>query len=125
MTNETNDAKKPTLLVVDDTPDNIVVLSSLLKDSYRIKVATQGKKALEIVEAGEPPDLILLDIMMPEMDGYEVCRRLKENSALKDIPVIFLSALNEAVDKVKAFQAGGVDYVTKPFQSEEVQIGRA
>jgi two-component system, sensor histidine kinase and response regulator len=121
MNSETNSSKKPTLLVVDDTPDNIVVLSSLLKDSYRIKVATHGAKALEITEASDPPDLILLDIMMPDMDGYEVCRRLKENSTLKDIPVIFLSSLNEAVDKVKAFQSGGVDYVTKPFQSEEVR----
>jgi len=114
-------AAKPTLLVVDDTPDNIVVLSALLKDTYRIKVAKHGAKALELAGSDDPPDLILLDIMMPEIDGYEVCRRLKENPALKDIPVIFLSALNEAVDKVKAFQAGGVDYVTKPFQAEEVR----
>ncbi|MCL5269827.1 MAG: hybrid sensor histidine kinase/response regulator [bacterium] len=121
MNNETHCPKRPTLLVVDDTPDNVVVLSSLLKDSYRIKVATCGPKALKIAVTGEPPDLVLLDIMMPGMDGYEVCRRLKENAALRDIPVIFLSALNEAEDKVKAFQAGGVDYVTKPFQSEEVR----
>lgn len=121
MNNETNSPRKPTLLVVDDTPDNIIVLRSFMKDIYQIMVATNGVKALEIAGSDEPPDLILLDIMMPEMDGYEVCRRLKKNGAIKDIPVIFLSALNEAMDKVKAFQAGGVDYVTKPFQSEEVR----
>lgn len=118
--NENGNPQRPTLLVVDDTPDNIVILSSFLKNTYRIKVATNGLKALELA-AADVPDLILLDIMMPEMDGYEVCQRLKEIESLKDIPVIFLSSLNEAMDKVKAFQAGGVDYVTKPFQAEEVR----
>ena len=112
---------KPTILVVDDTPDNIVLLTALLKGTYRTKVATDGAKALEIATAGTPPDLILLDIMMPQMDGYEVCRRLKEHDTLKDVPVIFLSALNETGDKVKAFSSGGVDYVTKPFQFAEVR----
>lgn len=121
MTSESDNIQKPTLLVVDDTPENIAILSSLLKDSYRIKVATNGAKALALAQSGDPPDLVLLDIMMPGMDGYEVCRSLKENDTLKDIPVIFLSALNEAMDKVKAFQSGGVDYVTKPFQAEEVR----
>ena len=113
--------RKDTILVVDDTPDNIALLSSLLKDQYRTKVATGGEAALKIAGSADPPDLVLLDIMMPEMDGYEVCRRLKENERLKDVPVIFLSALNETMDKVKAFGMGGVDYVTKPFQCEEVQ----
>ncbi|MCX7019273.1 MAG: SpoIIE family protein phosphatase [Candidatus Sumerlaeota bacterium] len=121
MTETPIPAEKPTILVVDDTPDNIVLLTSLLKGQFKTKVATNGAKALEIALVGPPPDLILLDIMMPEMDGFEVCRHLKEKDELKDVPVIFLSALNETVDKVKAFRAGGVDYITKPFQLEEVR----
>lgn len=110
-----------TVLVVDDTPENIAILSSLLRGQYRTRVATNGAKALEIASSAERPDLILLDIAMPDMDGYEVCRRLKADESLRDIPVIFLSALNETVDKMKAFSVGGIDYVTKPFQAEEVQ----
>lgn len=121
MSDISESATKPTLLIVDDTPANIVLLTELLKGQYRLKVATNGAKALDLVLNGDPPDLILLDIMMPEMDGYEVCRQLKENEAVRDIPVIFLSALNETMDKVKAFSMGGVDYVTKPFQPEEVR----
>jgi two-component system, sensor histidine kinase and response regulator len=118
----TNDAPdKATILIVDDTPTNITLLTELLKGQYRLRVATNGIKALDALGAGEPPDLVLLDIMMPEMDGYEVCRRMKENDAVKDVPVIFLSALNETMDKVRAFSVGGVDYVTKPFQVEEVR----
>src|SRR5574342_1068624 len=94
-------AEKPTILVVDDTPDNIALLTSLLKGLYKTKVATNGPKALEVATTGAPPDLVLLDIMMPEMDGYEVCRRMKEKEALRDVPVIFLSSLSETVDKVK------------------------
>jgi signal transduction histidine kinase len=111
----------PTVLVVDDTPDNVALLSSLLKGDYRIKVATSGEKALRIALEGEPPDLILLDIIMPGMDGFEVCRRLKQSEHTRSVPVIFLSALNETMDKVTAFRVGGVDYVTKPFQAEEVK----
>ena len=113
--------EKPTILVVDDTPDNVFLLTSLLVDHYKTKVATSGAKALEIALIGRLPDLVLLDIMMPDMDGFEVCRRMKESDELKDIPIIFLSALNDTGDKVKAFRAGGVDYITKPFQPEEVQ----
>src|SRR5690349_8588110 len=105
MTETINAPDKQTVLVVDDTPENIAILSSLLRGHYRTKVATSGAMALEIASSsnGDRPDLILLDVRMPEMDGYEVCRRLKKSDALKDIPVIFLSSLNETVDKVKAF----------------------
>jgi CheY-like chemotaxis protein len=113
--------EKPTILVVDDARENILVLTSLLTGLYKTKVATSGAKALEIATSGTPPDLVLLDIIMPEMDGFEVCRRMKELESLREVPVIFLSALNETVDKEKAFSAGGVDYITKPFQVEEVR----
>jgi putative two-component system response regulator len=110
----------PDILIVDDTPGNLELLSGMLKNhSNRVRAAISGKMALQAAR-NYPPDLILLDINMPEMDGYEVCRRLKHEEKLKDIPVIFLSALNEPMDKVKAFGAGGVDYVTKPFQLEEI-----
>ena len=108
------------ILIVDDTPANLQLLVQMLRNQgYNPRPVPSGKLALQAA-AMEPPELILLDIMMPEMDGYEVCRHLKENDLLRDIPVIFLSALSETFDKVKAFQAGGVDYVTKPFQWEEV-----
>jgi signal transduction histidine kinase len=110
----------PNILIVDDTPGNLLLLSKMLTArGYRTRSAARGKLALEAARA-EPPDLILLDITMPGMDGYEVCEQLKIDPALKDIPVIFISALGETMDKVKAFKAGGVDYVTKPFQCEEV-----
>ena len=108
------------ILVVDDTPASLQVLSGMLEEQgYEVRPAPNGRLALRGAES-DPPDLILLDIMMPEMDGYEVCRRLKEDENLRDIPVIFISALTETFDKVKAFRIGGVDYVTKPFQIEEV-----
>jgi len=111
----------PNILIVDDIPANQELLFAVLeKNQYRLRSAVSGELALKAVNE-EPPDLILLDIIMPEMNGYEVCRRLKEDVNLKDIPVIFLSALNEPMDKAKAFGAGGVDYITKPFQFEEVQ----
>lgn len=106
---------KPTLLLVDDTPDNITLLCSLLGGQYRNKVATNGQKALKIAFAEPHPDLILLDIMMPEMDGYEVCRQLKANPATKDIPVIFLTAKTQEDDETKGFELGAVDYLTKPI----------
>ena len=112
---------KATVLVVDDMPDNLTLMSGLLKDNYRVKIATNGEKALKIAAADNPPDLILLDIMMPGMDGYEVCRRLQNDPKTRRIPVIFLTANTEVLDKVKAFSIGGVDYVTKPFQFEEVE----
>ncbi len=122
MSEPTQNIERQIILVVDDTPENISILSSLLRGQYRTKVATSGTVALEIASSAQTrPDLILLDITMPDMDGYEVCRRLKEDENLRDIPVIFLSALNETVDKVKAFSVGGIDYVTKPFHADEVQ----
>ncbi len=108
------------ILVVDDTPENLRMMVQLLSELYgNVRPTTSGKAAL-IAVAKKLPDLILLDARMPEMDGYEVCRRLKQQAESKDIPVIFISSLDETEDKVKAFQAGGVDYVTKPFQIDEV-----
>ena len=108
------------ILIVDDTPANLLLLERMLTDrDYKLRTALNGKLALQAARA-EKPDLILLDITMPEMNGYEVCEQLKTDAALKDIPVIFISALHETIDKVKAFRVGAVDYVTKPFQLEEV-----
>ncbi len=108
------------ILVVDDTRANIRLLASLLDEQgYNVQFAFDGEKALASVDKN-PPDLILLDVEMPGLNGYEVCERLKANSETQDIPVIFISALSELVDKVKGFAVGGVDYVTKPFQVEEV-----
>ena len=112
--------ERANILVVDDTPANLRLLSGLLRDhGYEVRPAPSGELALKAAE-NDPPDAILLDINMPGMDGYEVCERLKANRKLCDIPVIFISALNETMDRVKAFGVGGVDYVTKPFQFEEV-----
>ena len=110
----------PGILIVDDTPANVLLLVRMLTErGYKPRTALSGKLALQAART-EAPDLILLDIAMPEMNGYEVCAQLKADAALKEIPVIFISALNETIDKVKAFRVGGVDYVTKPFQFEEV-----
>lgn len=109
------------IMIVDDTPDNLKLLEEMLRGrGYYVRAFPRGRLALAAA-ANEPPDLIMLDINMPEMTGYETCERLKTDSRLSSIPVIFISALNETLDKVKAFQCGGVDYVTKPFQFEEVQ----
>ena len=111
---------KGNILVVDDTPANLHLLIDILsKQGYEVRPAPNGKFALSAAK-GMPPDLILLDIMMPGMNGYEVCEQLKTDERTKDIPVIFVSAINEVLDKVKAFAIGGVDYITKPFQVEEV-----
>ncbi len=108
------------ILVVDDTPANLQVLTGMLKDHrYKVRPVPSGKLALQAAQR-DPPDLILLDINMPEMNGYEVCERLKADEWLKGIPVIFISALAEPLDKVRAFNLGGVDYITKPFQMEEL-----
>lgn len=106
---------KPVILVVDDTPDNLALMSGLLKDEYAVKVANQGEKALRIAGGDPAPDLILLDIMMPGMDGYEVCRRLKGDARTRDIPVIFLTAKSEASDETLGLSLGAVDYITKPI----------
>ena len=105
-----------TLLIVDDTPDNIKILMETLKDEYKIVAATSGARALEVAASKEHrPDLILLDIMMPGIDGYEVCRQLKENDNTRNIPVIFVTAVSEVMDETKGFRLGAVDYITKPF----------
>ncbi len=112
----------PIILIVDDTTENLRVLSTaLIAQSYDVRGVINGDMALRVAQA-ERPDLILLDIRMPGMDGYEVCRRLKGNPTTQDIPVIFLSALGDSIDKVQAFGVGGVDYITKPFQLDEVLV---
>ena len=109
------------ILIVDDTPANLRVLTEMLRGAgYRARPTPSGSLALKAAQH-EAPDLVLLDIRMPDMDGYEVCRRMKLIEALKDVPVIFLSALTDPAEKIEAFKSGGVDYVTKPFQLEEVQ----
>jgi DNA-binding response OmpR family regulator len=110
----------PEILVVDDMSANAEMVSCMLKcQGYKVRMASSGKMALKAIQES-PPDLVLLDINMPEMDGYEVCGRIKEDDKSKDVPVIFMSSLSEMMDKVKAFQVGGVDYVEKPFRIEEV-----
>lgn len=105
---------RPTILVVDDTPDNLTFISGLLKEQYRVKVANNGEKALTIARSDNPPALILLDIMMPEMDGYTVCQTLKGDPKTRDIPVIFLTAKAEMDDERQGLELGAVDYITKP-----------
>jgi putative two-component system response regulator len=107
--------KRQTILIVDDTPENIALMSSLLKGLYRTKVATNGEKALQIADSADPPDLILLDIMMPGIDGYEVCQRLKDDRKTAEIPIIFLTAKAEVEDEQKGLELGAVDYITKPI----------
>lgn len=106
---------KPTVLVVDDTPDNLTLMSELLMDRYRVRVANSGERALKIAASDDVPDLILLDIMMPGMDGYEVCARLKAEAATRDIPVIFLTAKVTVEDEERGLALGAVDYITKPI----------
>jgi sigma-B regulation protein RsbU (phosphoserine phosphatase) len=117
---ETHVARTANILVVDDVPANLQVLTGMLKDrGYKARPVPSGRLAL-IAARKDPPDLILLDINMPEMNGYEVCEYLKSDDRLRGIPIIFISALNEGLDKVKAFAVGGVDYITKPFHMEEL-----
>src|SRR6476659_1322219 len=113
MDNHQVQLPKANILVVDDTPDNLRLLSAMLTQlGYEIRRVINGPTALKTAQAA-PPDLILLDIMMPEVNGYEVCQHLKASEITRDIPVIFISALDEVFDKVKAFAVGGVDYITK------------
>ena len=107
---------RTTILVVDDTPDNLTLITSLLKPDYQIKIANRGHKALEIAASEPSPDLILLDVMMPEMDGYEVCRRLKDDDHTRDIPVIFLTALDQDEDEEYGLGLGAVDFISKPIR---------
>jgi sigma-B regulation protein RsbU (phosphoserine phosphatase) len=110
-----NAEDKKIVLVVDDAPANIQVAQSILKDEYKIRVATSGAKALELVKVEPAPDLVLLDIMMPEMDGYEVCIQLKAEAQTRDIPVIFLTGKTETQDETRGLEVGAVDYIRKPF----------
>jgi len=106
---------KATILVVDDTPENIDVLRGVLKSHYKVKVAISGEQALKLCRSDQPPDLMLLDVMMPGMDGFDVCRRLKADAVTEGIPVIFVTAMNDTHDEVQGFEAGGVDYINKPI----------
>lgn len=120
MNRNQSDARTGNILVVDDTPENLRLLSTMLTEhGYKVRKVINGKLALDAAQVN-PPDLILLDIMMPQINGYEVCKNLKACEQTAEIPVIFLSALNDAIDKVKAFNVGGADYISKPFQIEEV-----
>ncbi len=113
--------EKQTILVVDDTPENIDVLRGLLSTTYKVKAALNGERALKIVRAANPPHLILLDIMMPGIDGYEVCRQLKADPATQKIPVIFVTAKSEEADETRGFELGAADYITKPVSPPIVQ----
>ncbi|KYC40875.1 hybrid sensor histidine kinase/response regulator [Scytonema hofmannii PCC 7110] len=120
MTKDKDSTDKGAILIVDDTPTNLEILFDLLSNSgFTVLIAEDGESAIERAEYA-PPDLILLDILMPGMDGFETCRRLKANSSTKDIPIIFMTALSEALDKVKGLSLGAVDYITKPLMHEEV-----
>jgi len=112
-------SRKQTILAVDDNPTNIKLLEGILGDKYKVLVAYNGADAIEACY-NESVDLILLDIMMPEMDGYEVCRRIKKDPSIRHIPVIFVTARHKTEDIVKGFEVGGVDYVTKPFNAAEL-----
>jgi len=112
---------RQTVLVVDDTPVNIDLLSDILRKDYQVKAAVNGAKALEIARAEPAPDIILLDIMMPEMSGHEVCRQLKEDPNTADIPIIFVTAKSEVEDEKQGLDMGAVDYITKPFNPEIVE----
>ena len=107
--------RKNTILLVDDSPENIDLLGDVLKQDYEIKVALSGEKALKIAGSKNLPDIILLDIMMPGMDGYEVCRRLKSDAKTQDIPVIFVTSMSEVEDETKGLEVGAIDYITKPI----------
>ncbi|MBF0423316.1 MAG: response regulator [Magnetococcales bacterium] len=107
--------KKKTILLVDDTPDNLSFLSKVLQDDFKVKVANDGTKALKAATSGVPPDLILLDIMMPELDGYEVCRRLKADASTANIPIIFVTGKDSRMDEAKGLMLGAVDFVMKPI----------
>jgi len=122
MIKERIEPMSPEILIVDDIPENLNLLCQTLEaKDYNIIAATSGESALQIAVRTQP-DLILLDIMMPGMDGFEVCRRLKANERLSDIPVIFITAKDETESVIEGFQVGGVDYITKPFQEKEVLI---
>jgi CheY-like chemotaxis protein len=113
--------ERPTILIVDDTPDNLTLLSQLLKDEYRIRLAQNGAKALEICSSDNPPDLVLLDIMMPGMDGFEVAKRMREHPTSESIPVIFVTAMTSSDARMKGLDLGAVDFITKPVDPEALK----
>lgn len=114
--------EKPTVLIVDDMTTNLLILSDLLKDEYQIKIAKNGQKALDIVHSSDEVDIILLDIMMPDIDGYEVCRELKSNPKTKNIPIIFVTAKDNDEDEEYGLNLGAIDYITKPFNKAIVKL---
>ena len=114
--------EKPTVLIVDDMTTNLLILSDLLKDEYQIKVTKNGQKALDIVHSSDEVDIILLDIMMPDIDGYEVCRELKSNPKTKNIPIIFVTAKDNDADEEYGLNLGAIDYITKPFNKAIVKL---
>ncbi len=109
------ETRECSVLVVDDTPENVDVLAGILKPNYRVKAALNGEKALKIARSPKPPQLILLDVMMPDMDGYEVCRQLKADDSTENIPVIFVTGKTESKEIAKGMELGAVDYITKPI----------
>ncbi|MCD6387994.1 MAG: response regulator [Desulfobulbaceae bacterium] len=114
------ETKYAVILIIDDQPANLKVLLSFLKQhNFEVRIAENGDRALQVLDNYQP-DIILLDVMMPGMDGFETCRRIKANKEIAGIPVIFMTALDSVEDKVSGFEAGGVDYITKPFQQAEV-----
>ncbi|WP_235826965.1 GGDEF domain-containing response regulator [Aliarcobacter vitoriensis] len=116
------DYKKPTILIVDDMTTNLLLLSDLLQDEYEIKIAKGGTKALEILDAPNKIDLVLLDIEMPDINGYEVCKKLKNNSKTKNLPIVFVTAKNSEEDEEFALNLGAIDYITKPFNKAIVKL---
>jgi len=119
-TNPLDYTEKRTVLAIDDTPDNLSLLTAVLKDQYKVKVANSGARALQILQSGPLPDVILLDVMMPGMDGYEVLRRIREDERTRELPVIFITAMTMAEDESRGFEAGAVDYITKPISPPTV-----
>jgi len=118
MSSDLNAARRSTVLIVDDSPDNLKLIGGLLKDLYQVKLTLDGEKALGIVRGASPPDLILLDVMMPGLSGHEVCQQLKADPATRHIPIIFLTALSSAEDETRGLELGGADYVTKPVNPQ-------
>ncbi|MFD2113727.1 diguanylate cyclase domain-containing protein [Thiorhodococcus fuscus] len=112
---------RPRILIVDDTKENIDLLMEVFRDEFRVSAATKPERALKLAHAESPPDIILLDILMPEMDGYELCALLKKSEATRSIPVVFVTAVSEVMDSTRGFAAGAVDYITKPFHPPMVK----
>ena len=117
MINQSN----PCILIVDDKPENLTVINEILCQEYKVKATTNPEIALKIAGSAELPDIIMLDIMMPVMDGYEVCRRLKANPITKNIPVIFITSKTDEIDEAKGFELGAVDYITKPVSPSRIK----